>query len=343
MKTPAAISLVLLIAVCATAVGDAPRVTHRQFQAVDEDGRSVFIGPTVVSLEGILLNNPEEWLDPTPDPTVAPNFLGGQWEIFIQGENDPNGNPDEAGTACWMGQNYTNRTGSPGMSYSNEAWLAELYRLNRDPDTMWVFRVGDRIRVTGRHLFFGGKRNINEQHVNDPAYDFTVELIKPAAGLPQPIDITLADLRDEQNIDIFDPNRLSGGELYQSRRVRLENVYITNPENWAPDKTVTVSDGQGRTFPVRLGQGDGILRYACPTEWIDVIGIMNQNGQVNGYYLMALNYDGSGMVLGEAGNLRGNLPGDINNDYKVDLLDFVELAENWLTERAGLYLPPISE
>jgi hypothetical protein len=201
-------------------------VTHRQFQAVDEDGRSVFIGPTVVSLEGILLNNPEEWLDPTPDPTVAPNFLGGQWEIFIQGENDPNGNPDEAGTACWMGQNYTNRTGSPGMSYSNEAWLAELYRLNRDPDTMWVFRAGDRIRVTGRHLFFGGKRNINEQHVNDPAYDFTVELIKPAAGLPQPIDITLADLRDEQNIDIFDPNRFPAAN-YTSRAASVWKMCIS--------------------------------------------------------------------------------------------------------------------
>ena len=41
-------------------------VTHSQFQAVHSDGSSSFddAGPVEVILEGILLNNPEDWLDP---------------------------------------------------------------------------------------------------------------------------------------------------------------------------------------------------------------------------------------------------------------------------------------
>lgn len=312
-------------------------VTHRQFQAVDEDGKSAFSGSTYVALEGILLNSPEEWLDPTQNFNTL--TMGGEWELFIQGEG-----ADQAGTSCWVGQNYGSLAWiHPDKSYSDQEWLTELNRLNRDPNTLYVFRAGDRVRVTGRHLFYNGKRNINENHNNDPAYDFTVELIKPAVGLPQPVEITLTDLRNENNIDIFDPNRLEGGELYQSCRIRIGNVFITDPENWGPGNTIIISDGQGRTFPVRLGLGDGISRYECPLGWIDVIGIVNQSGLVNGYYLISLNYDGSGLVLGEAGNRRGNLPGDVNGDFKVDLLDFAELAENWVTERTGLYPVEIME
>ena len=51
-------------------------VTHRDFQAVDEEGNSLFIhrGIAEVQLEGILLNSPECWVDPTPDPTAAPEI-----------------------------------------------------------------------------------------------------------------------------------------------------------------------------------------------------------------------------------------------------------------------------
>lgn len=326
----------------ATAWGEAVRVTHRAFQAVDEDGGNTFSGPSVVSLEGILLNNPEDWLDPTANYNTA--NMGGQWEIFIQGETDPNGFPDEAGTACWMGQNYGSLGWiNPAMSYSDDAWLAELYRLNRDPNTQWVFRAGDRVRVTGQHLHYNGKRNINERHNNDPSTDFRIDLIKPAVGLPPAIEITLADLLDENNVALFDPNRLSGGEFYQSRRIRVENVYITNPQDWGPGNDVSIADGLGRSLRVRLGQGRGFERFACPEDWIDVIGILNQNGLRDGYYLMALNYDGSGRVLGEASHLRGNLPGDINGDYRVDLYDFVELAEHWLVERVGFVEPSMVE
>jgi hypothetical protein len=328
-----------LLAISSTSLADAPlAVTHWEFQAVHADGSSSFddSGPWHVVLEGILLNNPEKWLDPTADPTVEQWFMGGEWELFVQGEGD-----DHAGTACWMGQNYGNGPGDE--NYTNEEWLSEICRLNHDPNTRYVFRAGDRIRVTGTYLFYAGKLNINENHEVDPFFDFKVELVKPAVGLPQPEEISISDLKDASNNDIFDSNRLTGGEYYQSRLVRIEDANIIDPENWEPGKTVTITDSSGRTFPVLLCLGAGISRYDCPTGKIDVVGILDQKGAgyppdaTKGYRLLVLDYDGNGLMLGDTGHLRGNLPGDTNNDYIVDLKDFAELAGNWLENRAGLY------
>lgn len=338
MRMTAVFVLLVLNLGAASEAGDPAAVTHREFQAVHPDGSSRFIdnGPDRVVLEGILLNNPEQWLDPTPDPTVAEWFMGGQWEIFIQGEGD-----DHAGTFCWMGQNYKNGLGS--HSYTNEEWLDEIYRLNRDPNTGYVFRAGDRVRVTGSYLFYLGKLNINENHSTSPARDFKVELVEPAVGLPQPESITLAELKHPDNTAIFDPNRMSGGEYYQARLVRIKDVTITDPQNWGAGNTITITDGQGRTFPVVLCLGQGFSRYACPTGTMDVIGILDQAAPgfppdpTRGYRLLVLNYDGNGLVLGDTGHPRGNLPGDVNHDYIVNLEDFAEISEGWLNTRAGLY------
>ncbi len=329
--------MVLMIAIVSCIATAQPiLVTHSQFQAVHADGSSLFddAGPWQVTLEGLLLNSPEEWLDPTADPTIQPWYMGGQWEIFIQGEGD-----DHAATGCWMGQNYANGPGT--KSYSNEDWLAEICRLNRDPATGYVFRPGDRVRVTGTYLFYGGKLNINENHKTDPAFDFTMELVTPQAGLPQPEVVSLSQIKDAANRDIFDPNRTSGGEYYQCRRIRIPGVTVTDPQNWGVNKTITISDDQGRTLPVVLAIGQGITRYPCPTGTIDVIGILDQKAPSSsrlkeGYRLFVFNYDGNGLVLGDSGYPRGNLPGDINHDYVVDLSDFAELAQQWLRSRAGL-------
>ncbi len=353
MKSTAMMLALTTAIFCGTAAADisqAVPMTHMELQAVDEFGDTLYTGPEWIILEGILLNNPEEWLDPTPSDVD----MGGQWQIVIQGEvKDPNEAGDPAGTACWMGQNY----GSlgwvpPDKSYSDEGWLAEIYRLNYDPNSLLTdrphaFRAGDRVRVTGRSLFRNGKRLINERHNNDPSASFVLELVKPAVGLPQPIEITLEDVKDDNNNFIFGHDPRQGGELYQSRRVRLEDVYIIDGQ-WEPLKSLTVADAPAdwtRTLEVRLGYGEGILRYSAPEpdDKIDVIGILDQSHDTDytaGYYIFALNYDGSRRVLGDASNLRGNLPGDINNDFKVDLLDFAELAEHWLTEFPGLYPRP---
>ena len=339
MKIGRLFLFVAILTVSAVSFADPVPVTHTEFQAINSDGSSAFDqSPFQVVLEGIIINNPEEWLDPTANYNEIPYNMGGQWQLVIQGEGD-----DHAGTACWMGQNYGNRTGSD-YYYSNEEWINELHRLNYDADTGYAFRQGDRVRVTGTYLFYGGKLNINENHMIDEDYDFNIELIDAAAGMPQPESITLGDLKNVDDSFIFDHNRLTGPEYYQARLVRIEDVNVINPASWAPASTITVQDANGLTFPVYLGIGKGISKYDCPTGKIDVVGIMNQEGAgwppdcTSGYQILVSNYDGNGLVLGDTGNTRGNLPADINKDYIVDLQDFAELASYWIDSTDGLYI-----
>jgi hypothetical protein len=63
------------------------KITHSEFQAVDENGEHVYNLTDKVILEGILLHNPADMLDPTPDDTITDTFnISGQWQIYFQGE-----------------------------------------------------------------------------------------------------------------------------------------------------------------------------------------------------------------------------------------------------------------
>jgi hypothetical protein len=330
------LATMLALILVASVKGDEPtvaEVTHLDLQAVNADGVGTYSATDKVIITGIVLNNPEEILDPTPG---APAYIGGQWQIYIQGEGD-----DHAGTAVYMGQYYAKVGGQSG-SYTDEQLLSELCRINHDPNTGYTFAAGDRVRVTGWYKFYTGKINVNEKHEADPMFDFEVELLEPAVGLPQPELITLDMVKDSDNQYIFDQTRLTGCEYYQVRLVRVNDVNIVDPNNWAPDGTVTIRDKTGRTFPVKLGIGDGFTRYVCPTGQISVIAIFDQENPSSsppfngGYRLWVPNYDGNGLVLTDRGHKRGNLPGDINSDYIVDFYDFADLAENWLQQRAGL-------
>jgi hypothetical protein len=326
--------MVILSACGMPAYGAEPtvsEVTHRQLQAVDANGYRTYTTDGKVAVTGIVLNAPEEMLDPTPSGTA----MGGQWQMYIQGEGD-----DHAGTAVWFGQNYSRVTSSP--DYTDEELLGELYRINTDPQTGYVFNVGDRVRVTGFCKFYKGKTNINEHHEKDPFFDFTIELIDAGAGLGQAEAVTVSQLKDENGF-IFDPNRLRGCEYYQGRRIRLTNVTVIDPENWGAGQTITVADPNGTTFPVLLGLGEGFGRYACPTGRIDVLGILDQESSgymvcKDGYRLWVTNYDGNGLVLGDRGYRRGNMAGDVNGDFRIDLLDLAEMSERWMHSVYGLYV-----
>lgn len=305
-------------------------VTHWQLQAVDEYGVGTYDATDKVIITGIILNNPEEMLNPTP----GTGDMGGQWQIYIQGEGD-----DHAGTAVWYGQYYA-KVGGSG-NYTDEELLDEMCRINRDPNTGYIFAAGDRVKITGWYKFYKGKINVNEKHQVEPMFDFEVDLIEPAAGLPQPELIALDMVKDVSDQYIFDQTRLTGCEYYQARLVRVNDVNIIDPENWEPDGTVTITDANGLTFPVKLGIGDGFTRYDCPIGQIDVIAILDQESSGymdcrDGYRLWVTDYDGNGLVLTDRGHERGNLPGDINTDYQVDFYDLAELAGNWLQQRAGL-------
>lgn len=298
-------------------------VTHSEFQAVDAGGEHVYNATDMVVLEGILLHNPADMLDPTPDDTITETFnLGGQWQIFFQGEED-----DHAGTAVFLGQLYNNLPWvSPDGGYSNEEFISELSRLNAAR-----FSPGDRIRVTGYFLSYNGKLNINEQHNNSPDHDFTIELLERGVGLPRPEVVTLNELKDDNDEFIFDPARQSGCEYYQSRLVKIEDVYFADANDWGPNAELVISDGS-KTFPVKLGRGNGIYAGSNNlTEPFDVIGIMDQESPnlTDGYRLYVMNYDGNGSVLAGREHRMADKPGDVNLDGLVDIDDFIEMIEDW--------------
>jgi hypothetical protein len=268
-----------------------PVVTHREFQGVNAAGESTYTASAKATLEGVVLNNPADMLDPTADDSITAMYdMGGQWQIFFQGEGD-----DHAGTAVWFGQLYNNLPWVvPDGGYSNEQWIAELTRINAAR-----FAVGDRIRVTGYFLSYNGKLNINEQHSNNPDHDFTIELVEPDVGLPKPELVSLDDLKDDQDQFIFDPERLVGSERYQGRLIKIQDVNVVDPNAWAPEAELAITDGV-KTLPVKLGRGNGIYAGSFNlTQPCDVIGILDQESSdlTNGYRLYVMNYDGNGSVL----------------------------------------------
>ena len=298
-------------------------VTHSEFQAVDVGGEHVYNATDMVILEGILLHNPADMLDPTPDDTITETFiLGGQWQIFFQGEEE-----DHAGTAVFLGQLYNNLPWiSPDGGYTNEEFIEELSRLNASR-----FSPGDRIRVTGYYLSYKGKLNINEQHNNNPDHDFTIELLERGVGLPKPELVTLDDLKDSYDEFIFDPDRHSGCEYYQSRLIKIEDVYFADANDWGPNGELLITD-DSKTFPVKLGRGNGFYAGSNNlTELFDVIGIMDQESSdlTSGYRLYVMNYDGNGSVLASREHRRADKPGDINLDGVVDINDFIQMIEDW--------------
>jgi hypothetical protein len=267
------------------------RGTHREFQAVNGSGEQTYNAAQRVILEGIVLHHPADMLDPTPDDTITqPYNLGGQWQLFFQGEGD-----DHGGTAMFLAQLYDNLPWvMPGGGYSNAQFIAELARLNAAQ-----FCVGDRIRVTGYFLSYKGKMNINEQHNNNPDHDFAIEVLERGVGLPKPEVVSLDELKDDQDRFVFDPARRVGGEYYQGRLIKIEEVNVVDVNGWGPNGTLIVAKGK-KTLPIKLGRGNGIYPGSLNlSQPFDVIGILDQESTDlrSGYRLYVMNYDGNGRVL----------------------------------------------
>ena len=138
---------------------------------------------------GVILNDPGEMLDATPNFIPWNNGasayqLGGQWQVFVQAVLPG----DRGGVECWMAQDYGNLPWEPhdgSDSYTDDAWTAEVARVSHDPATGYAFHKGDLVTVTANgSLFYGGMQNINEEHSTDPAFDFTISLVCSNYGLP---------------------------------------------------------------------------------------------------------------------------------------------------------------
>ena len=259
MRSCAGFILLAFLTAAGVSWGDATvaEVTHRQFQAVNGAGEQTYTATQTVTLEGIVLHNPADMLNPTPDDTITQMYnMGAEWQLFFQGEGD-----DHAGTAVYMSQLYSNLPWiMPGGGYSNAKFIAELTRINAAG-----FTVGDRIRVTGWFLSYKGKYNINEQHNNNPDHDFTIELVARGVGVPKPEVVSLDELKTDQDQFVFDPTRLVGGEYHQGRLIKIEDVNVVDAKVWGPNATLTVTNGK-KTLPVKLGRGNGIYRRLVQSQ-----------------------------------------------------------------------------
>jgi hypothetical protein len=302
---------VLTVIILFSAIGSAD--THMHLQGVDENGdgnHPDLFTNNKVTIEGIILNKPEYMVE-----------LNTEWQIYIQGEGT-----DHAGTAVYMRKNNWS-----GDYYSQQMWESELLRVSHDPNGNYEFQPGDRVRVTGLLMFHNGKTNINEKHSTSPLADFTINLIDPGAGLPQPEVITLNTIVTEPNVPIFDNTRAIGCEKYQSMLVRINDVTILG-SNWGPGQIMEIQDVSGLRFNLILGKGEGFSKYPKPTGRVDVIGIFDQESTdyTKGYRIWVMNYDGNGRVLTDNCGLNGYFTGDINKDCEVNFTDFAEMAANWL-------------
>ncbi|MCS7336905.1 MAG: hypothetical protein NZ739_01515 [Verrucomicrobiae bacterium] len=313
-------------------------VRHWDLQAVNANGTSAWSPPPgqqfpnySFRVTGVLLTDPFEMLDPTPNfQPAASNTMGGQLQLVVQAV----ATNDRGGTFCWMGQNYAIRR-PPGLdeySYSNEAWSNEVWRVTHDPATGHAFRRGDLVQVVARgSLFHGGKRNINEMHRVEPEYDFTVSLVQSNYGLPEPEVISLLSLvrpddgDPASSEDIFDQTRATGGEHWQGMRVRINGLMLVTTNGWNPtnawgQRLCIVTDGTSRFFRLRHPRYDLGMP---PTNWFDAIGILNQESGsavqgTNGYELFVQEIVPSDPValqieLDDSGQLRITWPGSLAN------------------------------
>ncbi len=273
----------LLALGAATAYGQTSVVTHWELQATTTTGTSAWVESFPFAIRGVIVNDPEEMLDYSYNPeATASNLMGGQFQVFFQGVGD-----DRGGTALWMAQNYQ-AMGMSGQDYGSE-WTNEMRRVQYDANGR-KFRKGDLIEVTARKaLFRGGKRNINEAHRITASNDFDVVLVQANVGLPQAEAATLADLVNADGTQIFDATRATGGEHWQGMRVRLDGLRLTNTNGWGKtnwsDRVCTVTDDQGRFFPLRMPLTD-LGEPLATTKVFSATGILNQeNSNTNGYEL----------------------------------------------------------
>jgi len=278
-------------------------IRHDVYQAVNSDGTNAYAGGFPFRLRGVVLNNTEDWLDPTaaydPGPEIHLFELGAQAEFYVQAIDFPEDAWDDGdfgGTACWMGQNYGNHIihQDPAFSYTDAEWYAELDRLHLwydGTETLPLVRAGNLVEIRARSgLYYSGKMNVNERHLKDPVNNFEIVILDEDYGLPTPTPIALEALKDATDAVIFDPTRATGGERYQSTLVQIRNVRFLEDTPWACDTNSTLIDATGRTLKIHLGLNESFDLEPTPEGYFDVVGILDQASRLgtDGYQLLAM-------------------------------------------------------
>ncbi len=307
--------LVALLALGAGAVhGQTTVVTHAELQAVTATGTSAWVESFPFTIRGVIVNDPEEMLDPVYNPDATNPSNGGQYQVFIQAA----GGGDRGGTALYMSQmSYL------GDNYDAATWSNEMRRVMYDGSGR-KFRKGDLVEVTARKaLFYNGKRNINEAHRTTVSNNFDVALVRANTGLPQAEAVAVSNLVAVDGSQIFDAARATGGEHYQGMRVRLDGIRLVNTNGWGKtnwaDRVCTVADAMGRTFALRMPRADLGVPPATST-YFSATGILNQEGgNTNGYELFVQEI---GPVLNAGKSATGGAAVSFSADYEGYVLEY---------------------
>ena len=263
-------------------------------QAVDSSGAGTWTVPLVGSdqayrLRGVVLNNPEDMLDGTPNYLEGPMWaMGGQWQVYIQWIDNPAityDDDDFGGAALWLGQNYGNHYWHyPDWSYnySDAEWLTEVERV----DPGGALQAGDLIEVHARGgLFHAGKFNVNEQHDNE-VNDFDI-IVLDYVGLPTVAEISLEGIKNPDNTFKFSDDRtlLDNPEHYQATLVELLGVELVDATGWGNDAELLLRDADSPDLTIALKLGlNGFDGVTAPTGVFDVVGIFDQEGSSDSGY-----------------------------------------------------------
>ncbi len=286
------------------------QINHRELQAVFDDGSTAWPGegqePYPVTILGVVINNPEDMSDYT---NYSPYVW---WQTYIQ--SLPPGQygeytvapGDYGGTALYI-RAALPWEDPPRTLYDADQWADELDRLIANADTL---HYGDvvAVRALAPGMFYNGKFNVNEKHLSDPAYDFTVTVIGQTTPEVATLD-SLADLKDESNNFIFDDTRESGCEHYQASLVHLDGLLLQDAGDWALDGTVVVRQGD-LTFDLKLGLDQELLAIDAArleTTPFSVSAILDQedrdysDGYKQGYRLWLTSAENLSVVPEPAG------------------------------------------
>ena len=347
------LTLTIALMFAADAWAQAPVIKQSDYQ-LDAAPFNSYTTPTPFKMIGVVIANTEDWYDPTENYNdTIPWNLGGVAEVFMQavdldgtpydpyteagqsGAGDPLAG-DFGGTFVYMAQNYGNIPwlGDPEASYIDRdmvgpgedrpVWYDELDRLGiwhpgTTLDESELVRAGDLIEVTASYsgFVYAGKHNVNEQHDFDPDYDFEITILEKGYGVPDAAELTLSDLKDATDVDIFDITRQTGCERYQAARIELQNVVFDGlaPGDPLPaDSNLTITDATGRTLPVYIGLNESFDTAVVPGGNLSITGVLNQiatdSGADDGYYL----------IVTEAADIHS---GDADLDGDVDIADLM--------------------
>lgn len=326
----ATIGVLAVLGWSAGALAQTTVVTHAELQAVTSTGTSAWAESFPFTIRGVIVNDPEEMLDPAYNPEATNPSNGGQYQLFIQAVDSS----DRGGTALYMAQ-----MSFLGDNYDETTWSNELQRIRYDGSGR-KFRTGDLVEVTARKaLFYNGKRNINEAHRTLAENNFDVTLVQANVGVPPAEAITLADLKHPDDSAIFDATRATGGEHWQGMRVRLDGIRLADTNGWGQsawgDRVCMAVDGTGRSLPLRMPRTDLGAPPATST-WFSAVGILNQeNSPTNGYELFVQEI---GPVLETGSGISGGTSVAFSGDYEGYV---VEYSDDGLATWTNLDATPV--